>query len=310
MTPSAPNGRRPECGLVTTSLSTTHICLLLDTHIHLSTLTIGRMSVPRKGRSMTDGIGDEFQAAVEAYRFAPTADNRDRLVVAADGYREKWIVDQASRGASNMANARQTPTSYDRELEVMSVVDGIPVKLALQQRTSKTEPDPWWTLSWRTKYSAKGSNRRFYLADGACWTIPAKTALDMIDDLEASGGMHQQYFDRRSKSEIEPTVSIELAPQQRTEAFAKVTGPKEDWGNDPFFVITLDPNRNWKKVLIVNTVSGSATFRSITEDPDYMPKKVLRAGAGWWLDNSMMDASVQQMKVFQIHLRQYLVSRG
>ena len=58
--------------------------------------------------------------------------------------------------------------------------------------------------------------------------------------------------------------------------------------------------------MIVNTDTDTATFRSITENPDYMPKKVLRPGGGWWLDNSMMDANVQQMMKFCTNLRDFL----
>ena len=257
---------------------------------------------------MTDQTADGFQTAVGAYLSAPTNNNRDRLISAADEYREKWIVAQASRErlSGRSPNARISPTSYDRELEVMRVIDGIPVKLAVQERTSEAEPDPWWTLSWRTKYSAEGSNRRFYLANGSCWTISAAVALEMIDELEALGGMHERYFDRRPQSDAEPIVSTNLTPQQRVEALKRVTGPDEDWGSAPYFVINPDSNRNWKKVLIVNANSDIATFRSITEAADYMPKKVLRPGVDWWLDNSMMDASVQQMRVFQAELREYL----
>ena len=42
-------------------------------------------------------------------------------------------------------------------------------------------------------------------------------------------------------------------------------------------MITSDPNSHWKKVLIVNTDIDIATFRSITGNPDYMPKKGTKA---------------------------------
>jgi hypothetical protein len=74
-------------------------------------------------------------------------------------------------------------------------------------------------------------------------------------------------------------------------------------------VINFDPNDRWKKVLIVDTDTDIATFRSITEHPHYMPKKALRAGEGWWLDNSMMDANVQQMRAFCLNLKDYLATR-
>ena len=66
-------------------------------------------------------------------------------------------------------------------------------------------------------------------------------------------------------------------------------------------------NKNWKKLLIVNTETGAATFRSMTKNPDYMPKKILRPGAEWWLDNSMMDANVQQVEAFYSNLRDLLL---
>lgn len=98
-----------------------------------------------------------------------------------------------------------------------------------------------------------------------------------------------------------------MAPAERKRELAGFTGSEEDWGSDPFFVVNSDPNDNWKKVLIVNTDSGATTFRSITEDPCYRPKKVLRPGGDWWLDNSMMDANVQQVKAFYSNLRDLLL---
>ncbi len=83
---------------------------------------------------------------------------------------------------------------------------------------------------------------------------------------------------------------------------AQLTGSDEDWGSNPFL------NPEVKKVMIVNTDTDTVTFRSITKHPDYMPKKVLRPGDGWWLDNSMMDANVQQMTKFHTNLRDYLES--
>ena len=78
--------------------------------------------------------------------------------------------------AKSRPRSRSPTTTYDRQLEVTPVVDGIPVKLALQERTSAEVEKPWWTLSWRTKYSPDGSNRRFYLTKDGCWTIPAAIA--------------------------------------------------------------------------------------------------------------------------------------
>lgn len=260
---------------------------------------------------MNHATAAALRGAVDTYLEAPTGENRERLIHAADDYREAWIVARVPASAATAsAKGKAPPTTYTRELEVTRVVDGIPTKLALQERTSASVDEPWWTLSWRTKYSADGSNRRFYLTKEGPWTIPATIALDMFDEMESLGGLRDEYVDRRRKPSFASRASTDLTAAERAEALQGITGPGEDWGADPFFVINFDPNDQWKKVLLINTESGIATFRSITEDPDYMPKKVLRPGAAWWLDNSMMDANVQQMRVFQSEIRKYLSSRS
>jgi hypothetical protein len=131
----------------------------------------------------------------------------------------------------------------------------------------------------------------------------------MMEKMEALGGFSDEYLDHRRRPTCDITVSTDLTPDQRAHEFANVTSPEEDWGVAPFFVIASDPHKSWKKVMIVNRSNDLATFRSITEDPDYMPKKVLRPGASWWLDNSMMDANVQQMRCFLKYLQIYVRSK-
>ena len=204
-------------------------------------------------------------------------------------------------------HSRGRTTSYSREDEAVRVIDGIPVKLALQKRKSGTIDAPWWVLSWRTKYSSNGTNRRFYSTEKGIWIIPAEKALGMVEELESRGALGQEYLDHRAGFICNTFVSTEMTPAEKKRKFASFTHPEEDWGSDPYFVVNSDPNDDWKKVLIVNTETGAATFRSITKDPDYMLKKVLRPGADWWLDNSMMDANVQQVKAFYSNLRDLLL---
>lgn len=203
-------------------------------------------------------------------------------------------------------------TSYSRKDEAVRVIDGIPVKLALQKRRSRNETvdTAWWVLSWRTRYSPNGTNRRFYFAKNDFWTIPAVKALEIMEEMESKGATSQEYLDRRAGFVCDTLVSTKMACKEKEHELASITGPEEDWGSDTFFVVNSDPNDNWKKILIVNTDTGIATFRSITKDPDYMPKKMLRPGADCWLDNSMMDANVQQMKAFCSNLRDLLRSQG
>jgi hypothetical protein len=263
---------------------------------------------------MSDVPSVPLYNAVDAYIAAPTRENRDNLNAAADEYRELWIVAQAS-GPASKKKPRQRPsnTKYYRKFEVTRVVDGIPVELALQKREPgqpliPADEKPWWTLSWRTKYSAGGPNRRFYHTKDDYWAIPAALALEMIEEMEELGGMDKRYFDHRwgSNETVKTSVSTEMTPAEKAEELARLTDPDENWGSNPLLVINSDPNDKWKKVMIVNTDTDTATFRSITEDSAYMPKKDLRPGEGWWLDNSMMDADVQQMKMFYTHLRDCL----
>ncbi len=202
-------------------------------------------------------------------------------------------------------------TSYSCPKKVATrEINGIAVELVLQKRTIVASGESWWVLSWRTRYSPNGRNRRFYFTEkDGVWTIPAAKALEMMEKAESRGALDQKSFDLdcRTGFVCDTLVSTRMAPAERRCELASFAGSEEDWGRDPFFVVNSDPNDNWKKVLIVNTDTGTATFRSITEDPGYRPKKVLRPGADWWLDNSMMDANIQQMRAFCSNLRDLLL---
>ena len=244
---------------------------------------------------------ESLRNAVDAYIKAPTEKNRAKLAAAMEEYKELWITARVSDGTSKSGN-RTASTSYSQAMKATREIDGIAVTLALQKRTNETADISWWVLSWRTKYSPNGTNRRFYFTKDGIWTIPVAKALEMMEELESKGALSQEYLDRRAGFVCNTLVSTRMTPAERKRELANFTGPEENWGSDPFFVVNSDPNDDWKKVLIVNTDTGTATFRSITKDPGYMPKKVLRTEADWWLDNSMMDANVQQMKAFYSNL--------
>ena len=250
---------------------------------------------------------ESLRNAVNAYIKAPTEENRAKLVAAMEEYKELWITTRASGGTSKSGN-RTPSTSYSQEMKATREIDGIAVKLMLQKRTSATTSTSWWVLSWRTKYSPNGTNRRFYSTKDGFWTIPAVKALEMMEEMKSMGALGQEYLDSRCPGFVCSTlVSTKMTPEEKEHELAIFTNPEEDWGSDPFFVVNSDPNKNWKKLLIVNTETGAATFRSMTKNPDYMPKKILRPGAEWWLDNSMMDANVQQVEAFYSNLRDLLL---
>ncbi len=256
---------------------------------------------------MSDTLSATLTSAVNVYIEAPTGAHRDNLILAADEYRELWINVRAAREpASKKRSSHPTPTVYRRKFEDMQFVEGIPVTLALQEREKRGEQH--WVLSWRTRYSPGGPNRRFYDLENGIWTIPAAIALELFEKMKVRGGLDfEEYPDPRLlHHEIEVSVSTELTSAKKEEALAQLTRPDEKFGSDPFFVTVSDPKPTVTKAMIVDTDTDTVTFRSITEDPEYMPKKNLNRGPGRWLDNTMLDANVQQMTKFYENLRGYL----
>lgn len=191
---------------------------------------------------------------------------------------------------------------YRKKFEIERIVDGVPVRLALQFKNPRHVEIPWWVLSWRTHLPGKNRNRRFYFSKGKFWNIPSDAALDMMQDAEKRGGLKDEYLDPRPYSNFETIVSSETAAADKAEWLRLLTAPGEDWGSDPFFAVVSDPDENWRKAMIVNADNGMSTFRGLTKDPDHPVTKKLRADTEWRLDNSMPDANVQQMRQFLRHL--------
>lgn len=159
-------------------------------------------------------------------------------------------------------------TSYSRTMDATREIGGIPVKLALQERTSKPVGTSWWVLSWRTRYSPNGKNRRFYFTEDGIWTIPAAIALEMIKELESRGALDKKYLDNRHAGfACNTLVSTRIIPAERKRELANFTGPDENWGSDPFFVVNLDPNDDWKKVMVVNTDTAPRLFGRLQKTP-------------------------------------------
>jgi hypothetical protein len=264
---------------------------------------------------------DDLRESVAAFVQSPTGVNRDALLAAADRYRDWWIEAQTSgQGAHALTPAPRSvaaftgtpsgsavpPTSYDKEMSTRErVVDGIPVKLVLQERTSVHENLPWWVISWRTRLRPGGPNRRFYKTQNQFWRLPAKVALDLMHELRDKGGLQPQFDDHRGSS-LEVIVSSRIAPAERDQLLREITGPGENWGSNPFFVIAADPNPKWRKVMIVDPDTGTATFRSLTKSTSYRPRTELRPGCEWSLDNSMMDTGAEQMRAFLENLSHLL----
>src|SRR5689334_11545068 len=76
--------------------------------------------------------------------------------------------------------------------------DGVPVKLALQERLD-VPPEPFHTLSWRTRYAGTTRNRRFYWYRGSFWTAPLKLVRDLLTAAEQAGMLESKYDDRYAR---------------------------------------------------------------------------------------------------------------
>jgi hypothetical protein len=260
---------------------------------------------------MTIKASESLRQQVSQFLEAPTQHRQAALVAAAEQYREEWIEAQAAEkpGSVELGSNSPAATRYRR---IHSVIgrqpDGTEITLALQSRTSRREGYTWNVVSWRTRLGPGGHNRRFYVTDGKAWSLEARTALDMLSKLEQMSGLEQQYVDLERNPEFEVTVSDDVNTTQRSTLLNEITMLDESWGEDPLFVVLSDPREGWRKILLVNRETGIATFRSTTTDQSYMPRKTLRPGATWYLDNSMQDTNVQQARVLLSELRRWRAS--
>lgn len=249
-------------------------------------------------------MADDNQSKVAFMNFmtAPTKENKTLLDSALEEYRDNWIQDKAFGNAEIPVNENHSSpqTSYELEKVVEAEnICGTPIKLALQERSSAREETPYWTISWRTLYQLGGKNRRFYKTEKyGYWSLPIQTALDLIEALKNQGGLDDAFLDSRKLGDYEIICSDELEHLEKVKKLNEITGDSEKWDENAFFVIISDPNPNWQKILIADKDQSLVTFRSLTKDRNYMPKTILRGNSEWWLDNSMLDANVQQFKIF------------
>ena len=248
----------------------------------------------------TDAL-DKLNQSFNYFLEIPTQQGQDALIAAAEDYREEWIKSMAAGVGIRKSHAsKEVTTRYKKVFSVFGTQpDGTEITLSLQSRTKAASNATWYAVSWRTRLKPGGANRRFHFTDNNAWTIDAPQALKMLGELDALGGLEEKYDDTERNSEFEATVvSEELTNTDSAAMFEEITMPEEAWGKDPFFVVINDPDQDWRKILIVNRETGDATFRSTTRNENYMPRKVLREGSEWFLDNSMQDCNVQQARTF------------
>ena len=255
---------------------------------------------------MYDAALETLSQAFDRYVESPTQQEQDALMSAAADYREKWIEARAVQEPklkARSAKSQNATTRYKRIISAQGTQpDGTELVLALQSRTKHRLGLTWYVVSWRSRLNPGGPNRKFYFTYDKAWSMSASLALEMLEELEGSGGLDEQYFDDR-RPNFNVISSHDVTDAERSVLLEEITMSEESWGEDPFVVVLNDPNEDWRKILIVNRMTGQATFRSTTKDTSYKLRKTLRDGSEWYLDNSMQDVNVQQARVFLEQLR-------
>ena len=257
---------------------------------------------------MSDTALSKLKNCFELYVDKPTQQGQDTLMNSAAIYRDEWIELMASRGTTHKITPqkKEAPTRYKKILSISGKQpDGTELTLALQSRTKTQTEKTWHVVSWRSRLSPGGPNRRFYFSDNNTWSIDANLALQMLDELESKGGLDEKYDDITRRPDFKILVNEGMSEEKQISLLEEVTMPEEVWGKNPKLVVLNDPSPDdqWRKILIVNRETGNATFRSTTKSADYMPRKNLRDDSEWFLDNSMQDANVQQAREFLRQLR-------
>jgi hypothetical protein len=260
---------------------------------------------------MTESALNYLNQTFDSYVKKPTHQGQETLMIAAVDYREEWIEAMAGEQATATPSTKpkSLSTRYKKIMQVLGVQpDGTELTLSLQTRTKSKEGVRFKVVSWRTRLAPGGKNRRFYVSNDAAWKLNANVALKMLEDLNIKGGLDEEHYDLKRRPNFDVTISDELSDAESDALYDEITMPDEDWGQRPLLVV-LDQNEDsWRKILIVNRNTGVATFRSTTKKEDYMPRKVLREGSEWYLDNSMQDANVQQSIIFLEQLRKIVPS--
>ena len=185
---------------------------------------------------------------------------------------------------------------------------GLPISLRLQERLD-VQPEPFYCFSWRTQYPAGRTNRqRYRLTDGGCWTVPIRVALHLMSEAEERGWLDGSYEDRQRRhlgTEDEIFHSRALSTRDRRTMFDSIICDEGEpyWGDDPLFVVIQVPDRQWRKIMIVDTTREFCTFRSATRDVGYRPVIADPHLHPWRMDNAMQDASAAMIREFLDVLR-------
>jgi hypothetical protein len=183
---------------------------------------------------------------------------------------------------------------------VLAIHKGLPVKLKLQKR-SPTNQKWFYTIGWRTLYPSGKSNRRFYnTKEDGYWNIPCDFALRLMKKAEKEGMFDSTFKDNYLRTGGGHPSFLTSKSGKRAQLLSEIILPNETkiWSSNPYFVIGVEPNGMWRKIMIVNPDKNIVTFRSMTKDRSYELIQLLQNNFGWHLDRSMIDCDPLIMRKF------------
>lgn len=136
----------------------------------------------------------------------------------------------------------------------------------------------------------------------------------MMEEMEDRGGMGDAYLLDPRGDRLSVIYRSSDPDVDSLRILEETTMPSESWDESDWLVWEdrpdpSDPPVRWRKCLLVDPSTGVATLRSTTTSQWYKPRKELRSGSTWVLDNSMPDLSVEQARVMLGFLREALNSR-
>lgn len=163
------------------------------------------------------------------------------------------------------------------------------------KRRNRIDLDPiiYETLSWRQiRTNEIMNNRRYYLEQGAYWSLSIQQTLDMLRQAKQN-----EYFNNNDNDPGKTVETIIIEPNSKDyeQLIGKVlvNSPYDNvWREcNCIAVVCVQANGKWRKVMMLSPEKGTATFRSLTSDISYnMRYTNVLTNDSWWLDQSMLDA--------------------
>jgi hypothetical protein len=157
-------------------------------------------------------------------------------------------------------------------------------------------------VTLRERRHGSATNRRFYLEQGAFWTLPLDHACELLH-LAADAGLLTSRTERWPGEPLQMIDSVTIGKTQRDLLSAELLvdgGLDSIWrdATDTRLLVGIEPGGNWRKAMIFSSELNLATFRSLTLDTGYLHTYRFPLAGGWRIDRSMLDADAEIMEYF------------